>query len=126
MRVVTKVVLLLLVSGSLVGLAWANGAAAGDETCIVISPKTLVLSAPVAMVTVHSNIPYSTVDTTSLELDGVPVRYTKADSRGELVAKFLVADVEAILVSGEMTLTLAGSYKDGTEFSVSDTITVKL
>ena len=84
------------------GLVMANKASCG----ITISPKTLVLGSVDTIVTVHSNIPYLTVDTDSLTLNGIPAEYTKADAYGDLVVKFAQADIKNIVEPGMTTLTL--------------------
>jgi len=96
-----------------------------DGVQIVVSPHTLVLSAPAAWVSVHTNVPFGAVDRDTLELNGVPVAWTKADARGNLVAKFDVDDIKAIVEPGEVTLTLTGEMVDGQLIDASDTITVK-
>jgi hypothetical protein len=103
----------------------ANKASEGEGYCITITPKTLVLSSPDTVVSVHSNIPYSSVDTVSLTLDGIPATFTKADACGDLVVKFNQSDVKGIVLPGLATLTLKGMLKDDTEFEASDTIIVK-
>ncbi|MBN1436146.1 MAG: hypothetical protein JW936_03650 [Sedimentisphaerales bacterium] len=116
------VVLITLLGANLVQ---ANQASDGDGLVITISPKTLYLGSEDTVVTVHSNIPYSTVNTLSLTLNDIPSTFTKADACGDLVVRFDRSDIKGIVVPGEATLTLSGLFKDGTAFSVSDTITVK-
>jgi len=95
---------------------------------IVISPSTVNLDMKGVWVTVHADIPYSLVDHDVLvTLNAVPVKSTFADNRGDLVAKFPVGDVAAILteyVGEEVELTLSGTAADGTEFYGTDTIRV--
>ena len=107
------------------GLVMANKASDGEGFCITISPKTLVLSSVDTIVTVHSNIPYSSVKTASLYLNGISATFSKADACGDLVVRFERADVKGIVIPGDATLTLSGELKDGTLFEASDTITVK-
>ena len=90
-----------------------DGDASGVQ--IVVAPNTLVLSAPGAWVSVHTNLPFGSV----------AVAWTKADSRGNLVAKFDIDAVKAIVEPGEATLTLTGAMLDGEPFAASDTISVK-
>lgn len=93
-----------------------------------ISPNTLVEGGPGTWVTVNTNIPYGSVDRRSLELSGVPVSWTKADARGELVAKFAQGDIEAIVAPPSATLVLTGlRYVDGewVPFAAADTINVR-
>ena len=98
---------------------------ADDEPVpIVISPSIINLDSQGVWVTVHAEIPYYVVDGFAVTLDGVPVDVTKADARGEFVAKFGVDDVKAILEPGTVTLTLEGATYGGATFSGSDTIKV--
>ena len=96
-----------------------------EQIEITISPKALVLG-PCGgpWVTVHTDIPYSAVQSSSLELGGVGVAWTKADSLGNLVAKFAEADIEAIVSPPSVTLEMTGQTKLGTLFAGSDTIRV--
>jgi len=73
--------------------------------------------------TVHADIAYGAVVKATVELNGVPVEWTKADNRGYLVAKFVLADVRAILHSGDNVLTLSGETVDGA-FTGSTTVRV--
>jgi hypothetical protein len=92
---------------------------------IVIAPNVLNLEAYGTWVTVHATIPYGSVDTSTVYLNGVEVDATKADSRGELVAKFLLeGEIRNILRLGSNTLTLCGRTKDGEGFSGTDEILV--
>ena len=120
--VVAAVVLMVVVC---TGLVMANKASDGEGDCITISPKTLVLGSVDTIVTVHSNIPYSSVNTVSLTLNGIPATFSKADACGDLVVKFGQADVKGIVEPGDATLTLFGAFKDDSPFEASDTITVK-
>jgi hypothetical protein len=96
----------------------------GDGVQIVVSPHTLVLSSPGAWVSVHTNVPFGAVDRSTLELNGIAVAWTKADSRGNLVAKFDMDAVKAIVEPGEATMTLTGELLSGEPIDASDTITV--
>lgn len=120
--VVAAIVLLVVVCS---GLVMANKASDGEGYCITITPKTLVLSSPDTVVSVHSNIPYSSVDTVSLTLNGIDAIFTKADACGDLVVKFNQADVKDIVAPDSAILTLEGKLKSGEPFNASDTITVK-
>lgn len=121
---VARLSIVLLVVGSVVGLAWANKACQRSESIdIMVSPNTLVLSSFCDAVTVHSNIPYSTVDAATVTINGVAVN-TWADDCGDLVARISVADL-GVLQPGEITLTLSGTSVDGKGFVASETITVK-
>ncbi|MBC8232308.1 hypothetical protein H8E77_22405 [bacterium] len=119
------VVALLMVIGS--AMLMANGGSEGDGICITISPQTLVLSHDSCSVTVHTNIAIGLVNCDSLQLEGIAPYLTKADNRGELVAKFDADAVKAIVDPGQVTLTLTGLLVDDihSPFAASDTITVK-
>ena len=128
MKNLIKCSIVFLVIGSVVGLAWANKACQtpdGDFN-IMISPRTLVLSSPSDVITVHSNIPYGVVIATSVAVNGVDVPFTKSDSCGDLVAKIGVDDLAEFLQPNQViTLTLSGMLIDETTFAVDETITVK-
>ena len=113
--------------GCLVSEASSRGSSAtrSADIWIAVSPQTIVLGLDKgASVTVHTDIPLGVVDRTSIELSGVPSSYTKADSRGNLVAKFHQEEIEAIVSPPEATLVLTGMTEDGVPFSGSDTVRV--
>lgn len=103
-------------------IAMANKAVEGDEPAMMISPNTIVL-AKVGIITIHTNIPAVIVEPGSIELDGVAPIGVGIDDCGHLVAKFRVADLD--LKPGRTTLTLSGTFKDGSTFSAADTVRVK-
>ncbi len=110
-------------------LTSTNAGAQGTtlEIEITISPRTLSLgslSGSNTGVTVHADVPLSEVDTTTLELEGIPVVYAKSDNHGDLVAKFDRDDVCAVVAPPSATLTLIGCKLDGTPIAGSDTISV--
>ena len=91
---------------------------------IVVSPSAINLESEGVWVSVHADIPYGSVATAELTLNGVPVKWTKADTRGDLVAKFALDDVKNIVAPPSAELTLTGLTKDGVPFSGTDTIKV--
>jgi hypothetical protein len=91
---------------------------------IVVSPNVLNLESDGIWVTVHAVIPYSVVVKSEVYLNGIPVEVTKSDSRGELVAKFLLDDVRGLVRPGTNDLTLTGVTASGQTFSGTDTILV--
>ena len=91
---------------------------------IVISPSTINLESEGTWVTVHAEIDYSDVVGATVTLDGIPVKATFADNRGDLVAKFAVGDVRGIVKPGMAQLTLSGTTRDGDTFSGTDTVRV--
>ena len=125
MKKLCLIVAVLVLAGASYQLVSANKACDSEGLCIAISPSTLALDSESVCVSVHSNIPYYTVDTVSLTLNGIAARFTKADACGDLVVKFDSADVKDIVEPGSVTLMLEGLLLDGTPFAVSDIITVK-
>lgn len=99
--------------------------ASAGEIYTKISPNAIILESDGTWVSVHTNIALSAVDTSSLTLGGVAVAWTKADAKGNLVAKFAQADIKAIVAPPEATLELLGTTKAGEEFWGSDTVLVK-
>jgi len=91
---------------------------------IVISPSTINLQSEGTWVTVHAEIDYSDVVGATVTLDGIPVKATFADNRGDLVAKFAVGDVRGIVKPGSVTLRLVGTTRDGGTFSGTDMVKV--
>ncbi len=64
------------------------------------------------------------VDSAAFTLDGIEAKATFADNRGDLVAKFVVGDVRAIVKPGTAELTLYGTTKDGVSFFGTDEVRV--
>jgi hypothetical protein len=75
-------------------------------------------------VTVHTAIRFSAVDASSLRLNGVAADGAWSDSRGNLVARFGEAEVEALVAPPSAVLTLEGMMKNGTVFAGSDAVRV--
>ena len=98
---------------------------AEGEIFVKVSPNTIVIASLGDWITVHTNIAYGIVDTSSVTLNGVPVAWTKSDLRGNLVAKFTQADIKAIVAPPEATLELSGLTTGGEPFTGSDTVTVR-
>ena len=140
--------LLCLGGGLLTGLSFsAPGTADTSEVKpieITIAPSTIVVrSERDTCVTVHTNIPYSQVNReaplclTNEAGESIDVAWTKADDRGNLVAKFLWNQVLSIVVpeeagskAGKFTevlLTLTGETQPpaGVPFVGSDTVIVR-
>ena len=98
----------------------------GELTVVIeVAPSVLVLDSPGIWVTVHAEIPCADVDHASVTLNGVSPSVVKADSRGELVAKFAREDVDSIVAPPEALLVLEGVTVSGLPFSGADTITVE-
>ena len=118
-------VLMVCVSAGFLVAGPVGGGGDADSVQIVISPKNLVMSSRVDWVTVHTNLAIGIVARQTVELNGIPAALTKADSTGNLVAKFDVKAVKAIVAPPTATLTLTGVLLNGQEFAASDTISVK-
>jgi hypothetical protein len=95
------------------------------EIYIKVSPHVIVLESDGTWVTVHTNIPYGQVETSSVTLNGVPAALTKADLKGYLVAKFGQTDIKAIVAPPEALLELRGLKTDGDEFSGSEVVEIR-
>ncbi len=66
------------------------------EIEIDISPNVLNIQSMGTVVTVHTDIAYSSVLAYSVLLDEVEIQSWKADNRGNFVAKFSMEEIEAI------------------------------
>jgi hypothetical protein len=92
---------------------------------IQISPSTLNLAYQGAVVTVHTDIPYSVVDGAIVKLSEVPIAWWKSDNQGYFVAKFNSDEVKRVVDPGTAaTLTLTGMTTTGESFSGTGEIAV--
>ena len=96
-----------------------------ESITIKVSPSTIIVGADVEWVTVHTTVPLARVDCSTLTLNGISVAWTKADAKGNLVAKFHYNEIEGIVVPPRAILTLKGIAKDGVPFSGSDSVLVR-
>ena len=113
------------IAGVLATVVLAAAAQGEDLTVpIVISPSTINLESEGTWVTVHAEIDYSDVVGATVTLNGITVKSTFADNRGDLVAKFAVGDVRGIVEPGTAQLTLSGTTRDGDTFSGTDMVKV--
>ena len=110
----------------LVLLAFALAGAQDSLTVVTaVSPQTIILGSDQGTsVTVHAEIPYSTVDRASLTLNGLAAKGSKSDNRGELVAFFNEEAIKNMVSVPKATLTLEGRTLAGEAFSGSDTVRV--
>ena len=112
----------------LVGLTGAglSGIEAADTIVnIQIAPQTFQLGFNQGgLITVHTDIPLRQVVRSSVQLDGLSAVYTKADSTGNLVAKFREQAVKALVSPPRATLTLTGTTVSGNDFAGDDTVRV--
>lgn len=98
-----------------------------DVIEVQVSPHTIHLewnTSGKVRVTIHADIDYSTVETYSVQLGDIDAISTKADARGDLVAKFSYEEVLTLVDTGTTTLVLTGTRTDGTEFTGKDTVRV--
>ncbi len=86
---------------------------------IQVSPNVLNIGSKGEIVTVHTDLPYSSVKGASVFLNGVPISWWKSDDRGFFVAKFDINKVkyEAGLVVGENKVILTGITINDVQFT---------
>jgi hypothetical protein len=102
----------------------------GFDITIQVSPSTLNIQSLGEVVTIHTNIAYSSVVGGTVTLNNLPINWWKADNQGNFVAKFVMSEVKALAdagalqVPGENELTLVGYTPDGAEFTGTQTIMV--
>ena len=98
-----------------------------DDTMLV-SPYVFFMEYQGVALTIHTEVPFSTVDRSSIELhcNGTiaPVSL-KSDLRGNLVAKFDADDVRTIVAPPRAELSLTGLYTEGGSFTLTASIRVK-
>ena len=86
---------------------------------IDVAPNVLNIQSDGVIVTVHTDIAYSAVDGASVDLNGVPIKYWKADARGNFVAKFVMDEIktlDGLIIDGYNVLVLYGYTTDGDTF----------
>ena len=124
-RAVAGLCALGLVVGMVVGIAGARQEALAAETIVIqVSPSTICLGSKGGVVSVHADIPFSTVDCSTLDLSGLPAQSAFPDDRGDLVVKVSLERVKAMIAPPSATLTLTGATKAGVPFTGTDTIGV--
>ena len=99
----------------------------GYDIEIDVAPNVLNIQSESVVVTVHTDIAYGEVVGSSVFLNGVPIQYSKADARGNFVAKFLSDDIktlDGLIIGGYNELMLVGIDKYGGSFSGSQNIKV--
>jgi hypothetical protein len=104
--------------------SFARAASSSVAVEIMVSPSMIVLKEEGNWVTVHAVLPYSSVEPETVALNGVPAALTFADDCGDLVAKFELEDICAIVAPPEATLTLTGVTTGGEIFEGIDTVRV--
>ncbi|WP_236848616.1 hypothetical protein [Candidatus Thiodictyon syntrophicum] len=115
----------LLVAGlMLCASAWQ---AQAFETVIQVSPSALNIGSAGNVVTVHTEVPYGDVEVHSVYLNGVLIASSKADDRGNFVAKFdidAIKTLNGLIIGGDNKLTLTGLTTYGEAFSGTDWVRV--
>ncbi len=99
---------------------WADGEI---DVAIDVAPNVLNQQNQGEVVTVHTDLAYSSVVGATVSLNGVEIAWWKMDNQGNFVAKFTMAEIKALAdVAGGLeigaynTLTLAGFVvKDGVQ-----------
>jgi len=94
---------------------------------IQVSPNVLNLSNSGEVVTIHTNLPYSSVIGNSVTLNGVEIAWWKSDAQGNFVAKFEINTIKALFTPGTYVLELKGSYNNAglvTDFTGSQLVKV--
>jgi hypothetical protein len=122
MGIVTGFVLALTL-----GLFGYPAATLAFEIEIDVAPNVLNIQSQSVVVTVHTDIAYSTVVGTTVFLNGVAINHWKSDARGNFVAKFLSDDIKTLdgLIIGDYNeLVLIGYDIDGEAFAGTQEIMV--
>lgn len=90
-----------------------------------VAPATLQIGvAQGGRVTAHVGIPFSQVDCGSVTMNGVAATACFADDRGDLVAKFPEAAIEATVAPPSGVMTLTGATKTGVPFAGTAAVSV--
>ena len=83
---------------------------------IEIAPSTLNIQSNGKVVTVHTDIAYSEIDVYSVYLGGVYIDSSKADDRGNFVAKFLIdaiKDIDGLSIDDHNLLQFVAATTSG-------------
>ena len=86
---------------------------------IDVAPNVLNIQSESVVVTVHTDIDYSTVVGSTVFLNGVDISHWKSDARGNFVAKFLsdeIKTLDGLIIDEYNTLTLTGFDINGEAF----------
>lgn len=96
-----------------------------ESIVIEVAPNVLNLASDGSWVTVHTDIPYSEAVDAEVSLNGVDIAWSKADSRGYFVAKFVIGAVKDVVHAGDTaTLELVVLTSTGDELVGTDTVKV--
>lgn len=94
---------------------------------IQVSPNVLNLSNNGRVVTVHTDIAFSSVVSETVSINGIDIYSWKSDNRGNFVAKFEMDEIVGLplLIDEYNELTLEGVKTNGECFIGTDWILVK-
>jgi hypothetical protein len=104
---------------SMVMVVGASIQAQAFEIEIDVAPNVLNIQSESTVVTVHTDIAYSTVAGATVFLNGVAIDWWKADARGNFVAKFNSDEIKTLPgleIGAFNTLTLCGFTTGGEAF----------
>ena len=113
-----------------IGFLQAPNPSYAFEITIDVAPQTLNIQSQSQVVTVHTNIAFSSVVGGSVTMNGIDIAWWKADNQGNFVAKFTMSEVKELAVTGKLEvpgenmLTLTGYTNDRAEFTGTQSITV--
>ena len=102
-------------------------AALSDDIQIDVAPNVLNIQSQGEIVTVHTDIAYSAVVGASVFLNDVAIQWSKADARGNFVAKFVMDEIktlDGLILDDYNTLVLNGFTTDGDTFMGTQAIKV--
>lgn len=118
-----NVLIIILMVGMLIPLSGFSQ----EVIEIQVSPNVLNLQNHGAVVTIHTDIPYSAVIGSSVSLNGLEIESWKSDNQGFFVAKFdmdEVKDLDDLVIGGYNTLTLTGETGNGTFTGTEDILVI--
>ena len=126
MRKPTKFIQGILLAALLLAAVFpATVLAQEDIVEVTVSPNMLALNSAGGSVSLHADISYSLVEGTSLTVDGenLPVLYTFADDRGDLVVKCSIDTLKGMVdADDEELLFILTIVTADVEINASDTI----
>lgn len=112
---------------SVLMVAGASVQAQAFDIEIDVAPNVLNIQSESTVVTVHTDIAYSSVVGASVYLNGVAIDWWKSDARGNFVAKFDSDEIKSLpglVIGGFNELTLCGYTKSLEAFSGTQGILV--
>ena len=113
-----SLVLACVLAATLCWLLYPAAALSADIQ-IDVAPNVLNIQSEGVIVTVHTDIAYSAVEGATVYLNGVAIKYWKADARGNFVAKFDMDEIktlDGLIIDDYNTLVLNGYTTDGDTF----------